>query len=118
MLEDTSHQDALCEDETLHPLPNIWHFGYHIQEKVPFWASQTHCTGASLWGGSKVSEIPNSTWKEFENVKAHFLTKFLQVKKQMLCTFPLLKTMSLPIQIMAMERVVEYKLKIQKGPSH
>ena len=34
--------------------------------------------GVKVWGGS----IPKSTWKEFENVQKHFLTKFLQVKKQ------------------------------------
>ena len=41
-------------------------------------------TGASRWGGS----IPKSTWKEFENIQKHFLTKFLQVKKQTPYTHP------------------------------
>ena len=36
-------------------------------------------TSASLWGGN----ITKSTWKEFENVQKHILTKFLQIKKQM-----------------------------------
>ena len=71
-------------------------------------------TNAFLWGGS----IPKSTWKEFENVQKHFLTKFLQVKKQTPYTLLLLETGSLPIEIMAMERVVEYMLKVQKSPSH
>ena len=69
--------------------------------------------GASLWGGS----IPKYTWKEFENVQKHFLTKFLQVKKQTPYTL-LLETGLLPIEIMAMERVVEYMVKVQKSPSH
>ena len=34
--------------------------------------------GVEVWGSS----IPKSTWKAFENVQKHFLTKFLQVKKQ------------------------------------
>ena len=70
-------------------------------------------TAASLWGGS----IPKSTWKEFENVQKHFVTKFLQVKKQISYTL-LLETGSLPIEIMAMERVVEYMLKLKTNPSH
>ena len=65
-----------------------------------------------VWGGS----IPKSTREAFENVQKHFLTKFLQVKKQM--PYTLLETGSLPIDIMAMERVFEYILKVQKGPSH
>ena len=65
-----------------------------------------------VWGGS----IPKSTWKEFENVQKHFLTKFLQVKKQ--TPYTLLETGSLPIEILTMERVVEYMLKVQKCPSH
>ena len=64
------------------------------------------------WGGS----IPKFTWKEFENVQKHFLTKFLQVKKQ--TPYTLLEIRSLPIEIMTIERVVEYLLKIQKSPSH
>ena len=46
----SSNQYALCEHETLHSLPNIWHFGYHIQEQVTFKACQTHCTsGLTKW---------------------------------------------------------------------
>ena len=71
-------------------------------------------TSSSLWGGS----ILKSTWKEFENVLKHFLTKFLQVKKQTPYTLLLLEMGSLPIEIMAMEMVVEYMDKIQKSPSH
>ena len=70
-------------------------------------------TGASLWGSS----IPKSMWKEFENVQKHFITKFLQVKKETSNTL-LLKMGSLPIEIMVMERVVEHTLKVQKSPSH
>ena len=36
-------------------------------------------TASSLRGGSMGGSIPKSTWKEFENVQKHFLTKFLQV---------------------------------------
>ena len=71
-------------------------------------------TSVSLWGGS----ISKSTWKEFENVQKLFLTKFLQVKKQMPYTLLLLETGSLPIEIMAVERVVAYMFKVQKSPSH
>ena len=48
-----------------------------------------------VWGGS----IPKSTWKEFENAQKHFLTKFLQVKKETPYTLLLLETGSLPIEI-------------------
>ena len=53
-----------------------------------------------------------------ENVQKHFLTKFLQVKKQKSYILLLLETRSLPIETMTMERVVEYMLKVQKSPSH
>ena len=46
-----------------------------------------------------------------------YLTKFPQVKKQMPYTL-LLETGSLSIEIMAMKRVVEYMLKVQKCPLH
>ena len=52
-------------------------------------------TGASLWGGStevRGGSIPKSTWKKFENVQKHFLTKFLKVKKQTPYTILLLET--------------------------
>ena len=71
-------------------------------------------TSASLWGGS----IPKSTWKEFENVQNKILTKYLQVKKQTPYTPLLLETISLPIEITTMVRVVEYMLKVQKCHSH
>ena len=48
-------------------------------------------------------------------VHKHFLKNFLQVKKQTPYTL-LLETGSLPIEIMTMERVVEYILKVQKVP--
>ena len=80
-------------------------------------------TGASIWGGNMgwkygvvLGSIPKSTWKEFENVQRHFLTKFLQVKKQ--TSYTLLDMGSIPIEIIAMERVVEYMLKVQKSVSH
>ena len=65
-----------------------------------------------VWGGG----IPKSTWKEFKNVQTHFLTMFLQVTKQIIYTLLLLDTVSLPIEITAMERVVEYMLKGSKEP--
>ena len=65
------------------------------------------------WGGSVLKSI----WKEFENVQKHFITKFLQVKKQTPYIL-LLETGSLPIEILAMERVVEYMLKVKKSHSH
>ena len=51
--------------------------------------------GVEVRGGS----IPTSRWKEFENVQKHFLTMFLQVKKQTPYTL-LLEKESLPIEIM------------------
>ena len=71
-------------------------------------------TSSSLWGGS----ILKSTWKEFENVQNKILTKYLQVKKQTPYTPLLLETISLPIEITTMVRVVEYMLKVQKCPPH
>ena len=53
-------------------------------------------------------------WKAFENVQK----LFLQVKKQTPYTLLLLETGSLPIEIMAMERVVAYMFKVKKSPSH
>ena len=47
--------------------------------------------GVEVWGGS----IPKSMWKAFENVQKHFLTKFLQAKKQTPYTLLLLETGSL-----------------------
>ena len=73
----------------------------------------TLMTNASLWGGSIGCNTPKSTWKEFENVQKYFLTKFLQVKKQMSYTL-LLEMGLLPIEIMAMERVVEYMIRFKK----
>ena len=67
-----------------------------------------------VWGGS----IPKSTLKELEHVQKHFLAKFLQGKKQMLHTLLLHATWSLTIEIMTMERVIEYMIKVQKSPSH
>ena len=67
---------------------------------------------SSLWGSS----IPKSTWKDFENFQKCFLTKFLQVKKQMSYTLLVLETGALPIEIMAMERVVEYVHEVLKSP--
>ena len=54
--------------------------------------------------------------KSLKNVQNHSLTKFLQVKKQTSYIVLLLKTKSLPAEIMAMERVVEYMFKVQKVP--
>ena len=70
-------------------------------------------TGAFLWGGS----IPKPTWKEFENVQKIFLKKFIQVKKQTLYTL-LLEMRSFPVEIMTMERVIKYMLKVPKSPLH
>ena len=79
---------------------NNGEFKHRVLEKYLF---DTFCdTSASQWGGN----IPESTWNKFENVQKHFLTKFQQVMKQMLATLLLLETRSLPIEIMAMERVV------------
>ena len=64
------------------------------------------------WGNN----ISLCTWKEFENVQKHFLIKFLQVKQQTPYVLLLLEIGSLPIEIMAMERVVEYMLKVKRVP--
>ena len=65
-------------------------------------------TSASQWGGS----ISKPTWKEFENVQKHFLTMFLQVNKKMSYILLRFKMGSLPVEIMAMERVLEYMIKV------
>ena len=70
--------------------------------------------GVEVWGGS----ISKSTWKDFENVQKRFLTNFLQVKTQTPYMLLLLESGSLPIEVMGMERVVEYMLKMQQNPSH
>ncbi|MCO5587893.1 hypothetical protein L7F22_041845 [Adiantum nelumboides] len=70
--------------------------------------------GIEVWGGS----ISKSTWKEFENVQKRFLTNFLQVKTQTPYMLLLLESGSLPIEVMGMERVVEYMIKMRLNPSH
>ncbi|MCO5561969.1 hypothetical protein L7F22_015595 [Adiantum nelumboides] len=70
--------------------------------------------GVEIWGGS----ISKSTWKEFENVQKRFLTNFFQVKTQTPYMLLLLESGSLPIEVMGMERVVGYMLKMQKRASH
>ncbi|MCO5599235.1 hypothetical protein L7F22_053336 [Adiantum nelumboides] len=67
-----------------------------------------------VWGGS----ISKSTWKEFENVQKRFLTNVFQVKTQTPYMLLLLESGSLPIEVMGMERVVGYILKMQKRASH
>ena len=53
--------------------------------------------------------------KEFENVQMYFLAKFLQVKKQ--TSYTLFHEMgSLPIKIMAIERVIAYIFRSKKVP--
>ena len=59
---------------------------------------RTHAIMEILNVGSSGGSIPKSTWKEFENVQKHFLTKFLQAKKQTPYTL-LFETGSLPIEI-------------------
>ncbi|RYA37889.1 hypothetical protein DD603_24155, partial [Enterobacter cloacae complex sp. 2DZ2F2B] len=70
--------------------------------------------GVEVWGGS----IGKSTWKEFENVQKRFLTNFLQVKTQTPYMLLLLESGSLPIEVLGMERVVEYMRKTQRSPLH
>ena len=70
--------------------------------------------GVEVWGGS----ISTSTWKEFERVQKRFITNFLKVKNQTPYPLLLLETGNLPIEVMGMERVVEYMIKIQQYPAH
>ncbi|MCO5550705.1 hypothetical protein L7F22_004195 [Adiantum nelumboides] len=70
--------------------------------------------GVEVWGGS----ISKSTWKEFENVQKRFLINVFQVKTQTSYMLLLLESGSLPIEVMGMERVVGYMLKMQKRASH
>ncbi|MCO5599234.1 hypothetical protein L7F22_053335 [Adiantum nelumboides] len=70
--------------------------------------------GVEVWRGS----ISKSTWKEFENVQKRFLTNVFQVKTQTPYMLLLLESGSLPIEVMGMERVVGYMLKMQKRASH
>ena len=46
-----------------------------------------------------IISIPKPTYKKFENVKKHFLMRFLHFKTQMPCIFLLLELRSLPIKI-------------------
>ncbi|KAI5077999.1 hypothetical protein GOP47_0007823 [Adiantum capillus-veneris] len=68
--------------------------------------------GVEVWGGS----FGKSTWKEFENVQKRFLTNFLQVKTQTPYMLLLLESGSLPIEVLGMQRLVEYMLKTQRSP--
>jgi len=74
--------------------------------------------GVEVWGGS----ISKSTWKEFENVQKRFLTNFLQVKTQTPYVLLLLESgclpIEVPIEVMDIERVVEYMIKMRQRPSH
>ena len=70
--------------------------------------------GVEIWGGS----ISTFSWKEFENVQKRFLTNFFQVKIQTPYTLLLLESGSLPIEIMGMQRVVAYMIKMHKCPTH
>ena len=51
-------------------------------------------------------------------ISKNIFLQSVQVKKQMPYIFLLLEMGSLPIEIMAMEMVVEYLLKFQKTSSH
>lgn len=70
--------------------------------------------GVEVWGGS----ISKTTWREFENVQKRFLTNFFQVKTQTPYMLLLLESGSLSIEVLGMQRVVEYMLKIRRSPSH
>ena len=65
--------------------------------------------GVEIWGGS----ISMSTWKEFESVQKGFLSPFFQVKTQTPYMLLLLESGSLPLEIMGIERVVAYMLKLK-----
>ena len=68
---------------------------------------------ASLWGGS----IPKSTWKEFENVQKHFLTKFLQVKETNTIHPPPREGDHFPLRSWPWKGLLNTR-KVQKSPSH
>ena len=51
-----------------------WRYEVLGPREIPF--EHFGDTATFLWGDG----IPKSTWKEFENVQKHFLTKLLQVK--------------------------------------
>ena len=70
--------------------------------------------GVEIWGGS----ISPSTWEEFEGIQKRFLTNFLKVKSQTPYHLLLLETGTLPIEIMGIERVVAYMLKVKHSPTH
>ena len=70
--------------------------------------------GVEVWGGS----ISNSTWKDFEGVQKRFLTTFLKVKSQTPYRLLLLETGTLPIEIMGIERVTAYMLKVKTSPQN
>ena len=70
--------------------------------------------GVEVWGGS----ISNSSWKEFEAIQKRFLTTFFQVKVQTPYQLLLLEFGSLPLEILGMEHVVEYMVKLSQSPLH
>ena len=70
--------------------------------------------GVEVWGGS----IAKSTWQEFENAQKHCLTNVFQVKTQTPYMLLLLESGSLPIEVLGMQRVVEYMLKTRDSPLH
>ena len=64
------------------------------------------------WKDGVVTSL-NILGKSLKNI---FLQSFYNLKKQTLYTLLFLEVGSLPIDIMAMEKVVEYKLKVQSVP--
>ena len=66
------------------------------------------------WGGS----ISTSTWEEFEGIKKRFLTNFLKVKSKTPYHLLLLAIGTLLIEVMEIERVVAYMLKVTHSHAH
>ena len=64
------------------------------------------------WGGS----IPKFTWKEFENVQKHFLTKFLQVKKQTPTPSSSLRRDHFPLRSWPWKGLLHTCLRLKKVP--
>ena len=96
-----------------------WFGRWNVIHLSCFLFSSPHITTHVIlyWMAVRGGHIPKFTWKEFESVQKHFLTKLLHlVKKQMTFTLLLPKMGSLPNQIMAMERVIEYMQPFRQLP--
>lgn len=68
--------------------------------------------GVEVWGGS----LSKASWNEVEKIQKRFLTSFLAVKVTTPYSILLIETGSLPIELLGMERTLQYLSKVTKLP--